>query len=103
VKKYPPWKGCGCGAGGLDGCAANFLTAILERGNLEPMALVLNSKQAEELAKFLLDVAKGAVLGTLGFSAGVAGLPPATRTAYLVAGMSLAYGCVRTALFLLKE
>jgi len=67
------------------------------------MALVLNSKQADGLAKFLFDVAKGAVLGALGFSAGVAGLPPATRTAYLVAGMSLAYGCIKMALSLLEQ
>jgi hypothetical protein len=72
--------------------------------SLESAVFVIsNTKQADAVAKFLLDVAKGILLGAGGFSTGVLGLPPILRTVYLVGGLILAYVCIKTALPLLEE
>ncbi len=83
---------------------AIFLTKVLVCVNLKlAMLTISNTKQAEAVAKFLLDVAKGILLGAGGFSTGVVDLPPILRTVYLVGGLVLAYVCIETALPLLEE
>lgn len=62
--------------------------------------MVLNKEQARELARFLLDVAKGLILGGVGF-----GVVAPFEIKILAGGVSLilVYALVRFSLSLLKE
>lgn len=62
--------------------------------------MVLNKEQARELAKFLLDLAKGLLIGGVGFGV-VAPLEVKVVTA--VISLILAYTFIRFALSLLQE
>lgn len=62
--------------------------------------MILNRVQAQELAKFFFDIAKGLVLGGVGFAT-VSSL--AVKLTVVVASLFFAYIFVRMGLVLLKE
>ena len=64
------------------------------------MGLVLNQQQSEGLADFYFDLAKGFVLGGIGFATASR---PEARLMALILSLGLAYICVRFGLSLLEE
>lgn len=62
--------------------------------------MLLNKAQAQELAKFFFDVAKGLILGGIGFSTVI---PFELRFVMIILTSMAAYILVRLALNLLKE
>lgn len=62
--------------------------------------MVLNKAQAQELAKFFFDLAKGLILGGVGFAT-VGSIEIRIITA--ISSLILAYLCIRFGLALLKE
>lgn len=62
--------------------------------------MILNKAQAQELARFFFDVAKGLMLGGVGFTT-VSSLE--IKILAIVSSLMLSYICVRIGLFLLKE
>ena len=62
--------------------------------------MVLNKAQAQELAKFFFDVAKGLILGGIGFSTVT---PFELKLIIVILTSMTAYILVRLALSLLKE
>lgn len=62
--------------------------------------MVLNKAQAQELAKFFFDVAKGLILGGIGFAT-VGSIEIRIMTA--ISSLILSYTCIRFGLVLLKE
>ena len=67
------------------------------------MVLVSNYEQAKGLSGFLFDVAKGALLGTVGLSLGPTDASPVTRLTSLVGGLVMVYICIEKALSLLEK
>lgn len=64
------------------------------------MKVNLNNKQGERLADFFLDMAKGLLLGGIGFSA-VVPLESKLVTVFLSSGLS--FWCLKMGLSLLEE
>lgn len=62
--------------------------------------MILNKAQAQELARFFFDVAKGLVLGGVGFAT-VNSLE--LKVLATVSSLMLSYICVKIGLFILKE
>lgn len=62
--------------------------------------MVLNKAQAQELAQFFFDLAKGFILGGVGFTAIT---PAEIKLAMAIASLILTYFCIRIGLTLLKE
>lgn len=62
--------------------------------------MILNKAQAQELAKFFFDLAKGFILGGVGFA--TIG-PIEVKLTMFVLSLILSYFCIRFGLYLLKE
>lgn len=62
-----------------------------------------NSKQLASLSNFFFDIAKGVTLGAFSFTAISTGLDLAVRTFNFLAGLLLAYYCIRIGLYLVKD
>lgn len=64
------------------------------------MRVLLNEDQSKAVAGFLFDIAKGLVLGAIGFTT-VA--PIKTKISIMLLSIPLAFWCIKTAIFFLEE
>ena len=64
------------------------------------MEVTLNSKQSEGLANFFFDIAKGLVLGTVGF---ISIIPSDVKFIMGTLNIALAFAFIRFALLLLED
>lgn len=62
--------------------------------------MILNHNQAEKLADFFFDIAKGLILGGFGFASIV---PNEVKLIYPIVGSLLAFWCVKLGLKLLED
>lgn len=60
----------------------------------------LNAEQTKGLANFFFDIAKGLVLGGLGYSAVI---PSQAKIAIIIVSLFAAYLCVRSAMIILDK
>ena len=67
------------------------------------MLAVLNSKQTDKLSNFFFDIAKGIVLGIIGFSVSGTNIPVYFRFINIFSGIIVVYFCVRFGLELIKN
>lgn len=67
------------------------------------MELALNSDQAKALSNFFFDIAKGVLVGSLGFSAGISDLSILLRLTNIIGGVILTYICMKIGLSLLEK
>jgi len=67
------------------------------------MLAALNSKQTDKLSIFFFDIAKGVVLGIIGFSVSGVNIPVYLRFINVFLGTIVVYFCVRFGLELIKD
>jgi hypothetical protein len=67
------------------------------------MPSALNFRQASKLADFFFDIAKGLVLGIVGFSLSGSGVPIYLRFISVLAGVVVIYLCIKVGLELVKN
>lgn len=67
------------------------------------MGFALNSDQAKVLSNFFFDLAKGILVGSLGFLAGISDLSMFLRLTNIIGGVILTYICMKIGLSLLEK
>lgn len=67
------------------------------------MEVTLNTDQAKALSNFFFDIAKGTLVGSLGFSASISDLSIFLRVTNILGGVILTYICIKIGLSLLEK